>query len=1005
MGRYVIVSKIGEGGMGTVFAAYDPELDRRVAIKLLHGGTAAPDSWRHVRLLREAQAMARLSHPNVVTVHDVGEHESSVFIAMEFVEGKDLRRWLEDYGPEWREVVKVFIAAGKGLAAAHAAELVHRDFKPENVLLGRDGRLRVADFGLARADLADTPAVDDGVRKAASGALSLEVTRMGALVGTPAYMAPELLLGDPAGAASDQFAFCVSLFEALFGRRPFLGETLPALSLAITSGKITPPERGPRVPAGVRAIVEQGLRPRAEDRWASMAELVEALEGQLRRRRWWLPVAALAGLAVLPVLDSEEASPCEGAAQHLEGVWDDARRSEIGAAFSATEKSFAEFAWTQAEQRLTEYAGAWVEARTEACEATHVHHEQSTVRLDQRMQCLDQRLAALRAATDVFVAADLGVVEHAAAVVEGLPPITSCADTAYLDARVKPPNDPRVAEQVTQLETRVEQVAALHAAAQYEPALEAIEALAEEAEGLGVAPLQVRIDIEHGRVLQDLSRYTEAEALFERAYFSARRLGMDDMVVRAGTQLAWLVGNHLARHEAALGWLRHAQADAERLADEEAQAELMTVRGQILIALGRPDEAIAQLQRALDLQEQLLAPGDPSNWNTHHELALGLSAAGRYEEALVHARHSLELAVEAFGPHHPEVATVHDNLGGLLHAMGRFDRSLEAYRRGLQIRRDTFGDRHEMVGLSRNNIAEVLKTQGRYEEALAEYQAGRDILEAALEGDHPYLGNAIHNLGSMNESLGSYDQALRHHEEALAMRRRLFGNEHPDVANSLAGIGNVLQAHGKLDEAIEAHREALRIREAILGLHHPDLVYSLNNVAVALAAAGRLDEVVDLFERSIEILEKSKGEDHPDLGILYSNLAQIHVQQGRYAEARQTFDQSISRIEGSVGEDHPTLVGPLVGLSRVLLEAGDSPGGVEAAERALRIADAQPMEPIFPANARWMLAQALVAAAVDEDRAVELAREAHRRYAEIEGQDSGKSREVATWLRRRGVEP
>src|SRR5262245_37690244 len=208
--------------MGVVYAAYDPELDRRVALKLLHAGGSVE---ARKRLLREAQAMARLAHPNVIAVHDVGTWGDEVFVAMEFVEGPTLAERVRDEEPGWREVLDLYLQAGEGLAAAHVAGIVHRDFKPQNALVGRDGRVRVLDFGLARGTGALPPreAEEGPDSGAAPGLLVTPLTRSGSRMGTPAYMSPEQFEGLPADELSDQFSFCVALYEALYGERPFGG--------------------------------------------------------------------------------------------------------------------------------------------------------------------------------------------------------------------------------------------------------------------------------------------------------------------------------------------------------------------------------------------------------------------------------------------------------------------------------------------------------------------------------------------------------------------------------------------------------------------------------------------------------------------------------------------------------------------------------------------------------------------------------------------------------------
>jgi serine/threonine protein kinase len=291
-GRYIIIRQIGAGGMGIVYLARDPALDRRVALKLLRASalsvTNAPS-----RLVREAQTMAKLSHPNVGTIYDSGSLDGALYLAMEYVRGCTLREWQDDGPRTQAEKLAVYVQAARGLAAAHARGICHRDFKPENVLVDEHGRARVVDFGLARAD---NLATDDSVgriplndtlvdARTLSGAQQ-PLTQEGAVLGTPGYMAPEQIRGKVADARSDQFAFCVALFEALHGERPFRGGTVREILDATEAGRVVAPRRRSRVPPEVFAVLARGLSVRSEDRHSSMDTLVAALErAQTRRRR------------------------------------------------------------------------------------------------------------------------------------------------------------------------------------------------------------------------------------------------------------------------------------------------------------------------------------------------------------------------------------------------------------------------------------------------------------------------------------------------------------------------------------------------------------------------------------------------------------------------------------------------------------------------------------------------------------------------------------------------
>ena len=303
IGRYEIKGTLGAGGMGTVLLAIDPVLGRRVALKVLHPDGRNDNDATRRRLLREAQGIAQLVHEHVVVVHEIGTHDDRVFLAMEHVAGQTLGKW--QAGRPWAEILATYVKAGRGLAAAHDAGLVHRDFKPDNVLIGDDGRVRVTDFGLvATVEDATTPLSQTATALRQESELVKSLTRTGAVVGTPRYMAPEQHLGQPIDARADQFAFAVSLYEALFDQPPFIGPTYAELAQRVVTGRPLPIPRESPVPPAIRAAVLRGLARQPADRFASMGELLAALEAPPPpRRRWpWVAAAAVACVAVIAVL-------------------------------------------------------------------------------------------------------------------------------------------------------------------------------------------------------------------------------------------------------------------------------------------------------------------------------------------------------------------------------------------------------------------------------------------------------------------------------------------------------------------------------------------------------------------------------------------------------------------------------------------------------------------------------------------------------------------------------
>jgi hypothetical protein len=378
--------------MGAIYAAYDPELDRRVAIKLLkpESGTGSVSESSRSRLQREAQAAARLSHPNVVSVYDVGQVGDQVFIAMELVTGQTLRAWLEAQPRSPKEILAAFLAAGEGLAAAHAAGLVHRDFKPENVLVGADGRVRVSDFGLARIQ-ARAPVRPDE----AGPALAMEATVAGTLVGTPAYMAPEQLEARETDARSDQFSFCVALWEALAGERPFAGDDIGSLRQSVLAGAVRAPSSEARLRPWIRRVLARGLSVRPEDRFASMEELLAELRRD-RRRRVLRSVRAVSLVALAAAFVGlvgwaihRERTRCERQAEErAEQSWSSARRDALRAGGSAL---------TEAAGLLDAWFADWRSAWAQTCRSPG--ERLATARA---LGCLERALQRTHATVTLF---------------------------------------------------------------------------------------------------------------------------------------------------------------------------------------------------------------------------------------------------------------------------------------------------------------------------------------------------------------------------------------------------------------------------------------------------------------------------------------------------------------------------------------------------------------------------------------------------------------------------
>ncbi|PCC70238.1 Serine/threonine protein kinase [Nannocystis exedens] len=513
IGRFTVLSYLGAGAMGIVYAAYDPELDRKVALKVLRP-QGRPDSHGRVRLHDEAQAMAKVSHPNVAVVHEVGLHEDGIFIAMEFVRGATLHAWLAKQPRTWTEILDAFIQAGRGLAAAHGAGLVHRDFKPSNAMIGDDGRVRVLDFGLSC-----TPA------KAGRE-----------VVGTPAYMPPEQFLGQPVGPASDQFSFCASLYQALFGQLPFPGDNAEELRLTVTSGQVRTPPRHVRVPSRVSAAILRGLRQDPKDRFASMEELLRNLDHDRTRGRRTL-MGAVFGAAVLGLgggylgARPQAADPCSDGAAQIDQVWNPDSRAAIEHAFAALPPAFAANFWPQVRGVLDDWSADWKRSYREACEARERHEFSEELAL-RSSACFERARAALASAVVVLHKADADVGLHALEVATSLPDPAECRSSAGLVAHTRASRDIGTAVRRRRVMARIEDVKVHARAGRTLAAKQLADDVIREAHALGDRPTLAEAFLQRGRLDIEVDP-TRAEPFLNRAYLVALGAGEDNRVVEA----------------------------------------------------------------------------------------------------------------------------------------------------------------------------------------------------------------------------------------------------------------------------------------------------------------------------------------------------------------------------------------------------------------------------------------------------------------------------------------
>ncbi|HVT06831.1 MAG TPA: serine/threonine-protein kinase [Polyangia bacterium] len=716
VGRYVVLGLLGRGGMGEVYAAYDPDLDRKIALKLLRARGGSSDADGRTRLLREAQAIARLSHPNVVVVFDVGTFRESVFIAMEFVEGHTLGYWIEAQNRSWREVLEVYAAAGRGLIAAHTAGLVHRDFKPENVMITKSGQVRVMDFGLAReqgapedgppagqppdlaaqaAALAETfeSGVDlDATAKlggaepgaappsASGGYLKLKLTQTGAMLGTPAYMAPEQFAGIGGDARTDQFSFCVALYEGLYRQRPFAGNNAVELMANVLAGKVSDPPADARVPTWIRKILVRGLSTSPDDRFPSMAALLAALaqDPAVRRRRW---LGAAVGVAVLLAATTGarrfvagHQMLCAAGPDRAATAWGSDHRAAIERAFAATGSRDAPRAFAAVASLIDQYVARWTAMYRETCEATHVRGEQSSEVLDLRMGCLGDRLSSVRALGEVFMtAADPGVVDNAVSAASALPALDRCADVEMLRAVIKPPDDPAVRAKVAAVRERIAKLKALSDSGQCETAARLEGGVVTDAQATGYLPVQAEAHFAAGLLADTCTDLARAIEHLQDAAIAAEASRHDEVYVESSATMAVFYGNRLHDVRRARESIRHAVAVLSRFPGHR-RLEARVADGEAVVAMseGRPEEALLSERRSLDLLQQVVGPEHYEVASTRNNLAVELHELHRDAEAEPLIESVVQTQTRLFGPESSRVAVALLNQAEILTALRRF---------------------------------------------------------------------------------------------------------------------------------------------------------------------------------------------------------------------------------------------------------------------------------------------------------------------------------------------
>jgi serine/threonine protein kinase len=891
VGRYVVLDSVGMGGMGLVCAAYDPKLNRKIALKLLRNASndEASTAGRN-RLFREAQALAKLSHPNVVTVHDVDVFEGQVYIAMEFVEGTTLREWLREEPRTWKQILEKFILAGRGLAAAHQADIIHRDFKPSNVLISKEGDVRVADFGVAKErdrgrpdpqrDFAeferkrrtvgagaqmDTTAEDALIEEIQSN-VSLDLTVAGRMVGTPAYMAPEQHMGLRVGPYTDQYSFCVSFYEALFGRLPFEGTDRRDQLTKMTEGRLpNPPKDAARnVPNWLYRVLARGLRPHPTERWPSMEELLAALERDpvKRMRRWAIAGVSLAtGAAaavtiILGLQEPEQPNRCEALGQEVEKYWNDERRQDIQAAFDRSNKPYAGDAARRVIETLNRWSEEWSGAKVAICEATQ-SGEQSEHLLDVRMYCLDRRANEIEAIADVFAEADDEIVERSVSAAHALGDPEACTavrDTGELEDRNLPA---QVLEQVEAMEADLDRAHALATLEKFDESL----------------PLQARVaararELSHPwpwtltRALYELSEsqcetgdYAGGEASLHEVIRRAADVDDVEREVEAWSRLIFYIGykhNQIAMGHA---WSLAAESALVRAGEgRRLKIRYESSLAALALADSQLDVGLGHYQTSLELARAEFGEDHPTTVTMMMNYAIALARDEQHEEAEKILLEAVTRSKEVYGPTHPDLAKVYLNLGFFYHKIEKFEQAENALRASLNIFERIGGPDAATLGKPLHALGKVARDLGRLDEALTILERATQIFIKAQGENSGEVAAGFSDIGLTQHMLGRYDDARISFDKAQTIYNTIYPNGHRHLGG-LMGRRCEMFVDAKLyADAVAACELALEIADRFeLTLQYKRGIYEAlvaaergrGRAAAAERAQERLDEIVE----------------------------------------------------------------------------------------------------------------------------------------------------------------
>lgn len=842
VGRYAILRRLGGGGMGDVFVARDEALGREVAIKLISATGADPARLSRA-LEREAATLAGVSHPNIVHVYDMGRLGAQIYVVMELVRGETLRSWIAQRRPSVAAILAAYAQAARGLAAIHEAGIVHRDVKPDNIIIDSRGWIRVLDFGVARVAGELVPLDRGTVTRSSDGDAK---TDLSSAAGTLEYMAPEQLRSGRCDRRVDEFALCVALYEGITGHRPYedcdwgSGSSPPDAALP----------RFPKLSRAVRTAIERGLAVDPRGRSGDLAGLAAILSSHGTRSRWWIAGIALPAALVGAAGLFADSDSCARAAETLEieRFWSKEDRRDFVGAFLGSDAPYTADVLETVEAKIEAFVRDLEEEQREACVATNVRMTRSAAALDAHSACLQQVSDRLEAALSTLVEGAPESARLAVEVIEALPSAKACRESpaVSLDHGLDP-------SRVRSVRASLATAHALLDAGRPDRARQTVEALVSVVDESLADALAAEISFGWGRVWASLGATLEArEALLEAAE-AAHTRGDAELEYRIWAALTRWACSETVELDSAATWLRLARASSSRLGDDPAkQATIAEMQGSLAHLDGDAEVARVWLTEARDI----------------------LQRAGQVESR--------------------RYVAVIANLADVLVDLEAPDDARRLYDEALTLDQRLLGERHPEVALDLYNLGTVVLAQGDLEAANRAFEHALDIWQGQPGGESTEASLAHLALVEVELQGGSLLEASRHATAAIALRDDQ--GDHPDLAAAEIAAGAVAVLRGEPHVALSFYSRGHDRFSRVLGPRAPSTLITAGNIAEALLLLGRIDEADELVTMTIDALERRLGADAASLAVPLKVRGQVMFARGRAETALEPFEQALSLL-------------------------------------------------------------------------------------------------------------